>query len=53
MEDGAKRGDLEDRTFQFAEAVRYFIKQLPRTLASTEDVATARASFRFRRGELD
>ena len=38
MDDGAKRRDLEDRTFQFADAVRHFIKQLPRTLANTEDV---------------
>ena len=27
-----------NRTFQFADAVRHFIKQLPRTLANTEDV---------------
>ena len=38
MEGAAKRRDLEDRTFQFADAVRHFIKQLPRTLANTEDV---------------
>jgi four helix bundle protein len=38
MDAGAKRRDLEDRTFQFADAVRHFIKQLPRTLANTEDV---------------
>ena len=37
MEGGAKRRDLEDRTFQFADTVRHFIKQLPRTLANTED----------------
>src|SRR5215831_916870 len=37
MDDGAKRRDLEDRTFQFADAVRRFIKQLPRSLANTED----------------
>jgi hypothetical protein len=37
MDDGAKRRDLEDRTFQFADAVRQFIKQLPKTLANTED----------------
>jgi hypothetical protein len=35
MDAGAKRRDLEDRTFQFANAVRNFIKQLPRTLANT------------------
>ena len=38
MDAGAKRRDLEDRTFQFANAVRNFIKQLPRTLANTEDM---------------
>lgn len=38
MENGAKRHDLEDRTFEFAEAVRHFVKQLPRTVANTEDV---------------
>jgi four helix bundle protein len=38
MEDGAKRRDLEDRTFQFADTVRHFVKQLPKTLANTEDV---------------
>src|SRR6476620_9787995 len=38
MEDGAKRRDLEDRTFQLADAVRHSVKQLPKTLANTEDV---------------
>ena len=38
MEDGAKRRDLEDRTFQFAESVRTFVKQLPRTISNTEDI---------------
>jgi four helix bundle protein len=38
MEDGAKRRDLEDRTFQFAESIRTFVKQLPRTISNTEDV---------------
>jgi len=38
MEDGAKRRDLEDRTFRFAESVRTFVKQLPRTVSNTEDV---------------
>jgi four helix bundle protein len=38
MEDGAKRHDLEDRTFKFAESVRTFVKQLPRTLSNIEDV---------------
>jgi len=38
MDNGAKRRDLEDWTFQFAAAARHFIKQLPRTDANTEDV---------------
>lgn len=38
MEDGAKPHDLEDRTFLFAESVRTFVKQLPRTISNTEDV---------------
>ena len=38
MEDGAKPRDLEDRTFEFAQSVRAFVKQLPRTLSNTEDV---------------
>jgi len=38
MDYGGKRRDLEDRTFQFADAVRNFIKLLPRTLADTEDM---------------
>ena len=37
MED-AKPRDLEDRTFRFAQAVRAFVKQLPRTISNTEDV---------------
>jgi four helix bundle protein len=38
MEDGAKPRDLEDRTFQFAESIRAFVKQLPRSVSNTEDV---------------
>jgi four helix bundle protein len=38
MEDGAKPRDLEDRTFRFAESVRAFVKQLPRTISNSEDV---------------
>jgi len=38
MDYGGKRRDLEDRTFQFADAVRNFIKLLPRTIGNTEDV---------------
>jgi four helix bundle protein len=37
MNDSPRR-DLEDRTFQFAEAVRSFVKQLPRTISNSEDV---------------
>lgn len=38
MDNGAKPLDLEQRTFQFAESVRQFIKQLPRTISNVEDV---------------
>src|SRR5881397_1460360 len=38
MKDGAKPRDLEDRTFLFAQSVRTFVKQLPRTVSNTEDV---------------
>ena len=38
MEDGGKRYDLEDRTFRFAECLRTFVKQLPRSLSNAEDV---------------
>jgi len=38
MDDGTKPRDLEDRTFQFAESVRAFVKQLPRTVSNGEDV---------------
>ena len=38
MEDSPKRRGLEDRTFRFAESVRAFVKQLPRTISNTEDV---------------
>jgi len=38
MKDDAKPRDLEDRTFFFAESVRAFVKQLPRTISNTEDV---------------
>jgi four helix bundle protein len=33
-----KQYDLEDRTFEFAAAVRKFIPSLPRTLSNGEDV---------------
>ena len=32
------RRDLEDRTFQFAQAIRTFVKALPKTVTNTEDV---------------
>ena len=35
---GAKRYDSEDRTFQFAKAVRDFVKLFPRTIANAEDI---------------
>ena len=38
MKDDAKPRDLEDRTFRFAELMRGFVKQLPRTISNTEDV---------------
>jgi four helix bundle protein len=38
MEDGATPRDLKDRKFEFAQLVRTFVKQLPRTLSNTEDV---------------
>src|SRR5882757_2726327 len=38
MEDSAKPRDLEDRTFEFAQSVRTFVKQLPRTVGNMEDV---------------
>jgi four helix bundle protein len=38
MDDGAKRRDLEEQTFRFAEAIRAFVKHLPRTISNTEDV---------------
>ena len=38
MEGSAKPRDLEDRTFRFAELIRSFVKQLPRTLSNVEDV---------------
>jgi four helix bundle protein len=32
------RYDLEDRTYEFARAVRQFVKKLPRTICNIEDV---------------
>jgi len=33
----AKKYDREERTFQFAQAVREFVKKLPKTLSNIED----------------
>ncbi|MEP6820833.1 MAG: four helix bundle protein [Chthoniobacterales bacterium] len=38
MNGDAKPRDLEDRTFLFAQAVRAFVKRLPRTISNAEDV---------------
>src|SRR5437870_13799843 len=38
MEDKAKPRDLEERMFQFAQAMRAFVKQLPKTVSNAEDV---------------
>lgn len=37
MTDEKKIYDLEERTFQFAQAVRKFIKQVPRIISNNED----------------
>lgn len=29
--------DLEERTFEFAKSVRFFVKALPRTISTIED----------------
>src|SRR6478735_6635151 len=38
MEGNPKPRDLEERTFRFAESVRLFVKQLPRSVSNAEDV---------------
>ena len=38
MEDRPKPRDLEERTFQFAESIHSFAKQLPKTISNAEDV---------------
>jgi four helix bundle protein len=38
MEDSPKPRDLEERTFRFAESIRAFVKQLPKTISNVEDV---------------
>jgi four helix bundle protein len=35
---GSKRYDLEERTLEFAKAVRTFVKGLPRSITNQEDV---------------
>ncbi len=36
--DGPKRYDLEERTYGFARDVRAFVRELPHTVANSEDV---------------
>ena len=50
MEDGAKRRDLEDRTFRFAESIRTFVKQVPRAVSNAEDVRQLVRASGFGRG---
>ena len=38
MEQSSKPRDLEQRTFCFAESVRAFVKQLPKTISKVEDI---------------
>src|SRR5437773_12099765 len=38
MGHGPNPRDLEDRTFEFAQSMRAFVKQSPRTVSNTEDV---------------
>jgi len=38
QEEQPRRHDLEERTFQFAQDVRAFVRQLPHTVANIEDV---------------
>ena len=38
MYDSGRPRDLEERTFEFAQSVRAFVKQLPRTVSNTEDI---------------
>jgi hypothetical protein len=52
MEDGPKPRDLIDRTFEFAQLVRAFVKQLPRTLSNTEDIKQL-VRLRLCSGQLD
>jgi four helix bundle protein len=38
QEPNAKPFDLEERTYEFARAIRLFVKRLPRTIGNIEDV---------------
>src|SRR6184192_1968649 len=38
MDDKTKPRDLEERTFQFAQSICAFVKQLPKTIGNAEDV---------------
>ena len=38
MEHNSKPRDLEERTFRFADSVRAFVKQLPKTISNVEDI---------------
>ncbi|HEX8899350.1 MAG TPA: four helix bundle protein [Chthoniobacterales bacterium] len=37
QDENPKRYDLEDRTFAFAQRLRAFVRQLPKTIANVED----------------
>ena len=37
MKENTKKYDLEERTFRFAQAVRKFVKKLPKTITNIED----------------
>src|SRR6266581_7585609 len=38
MDDKTRPRDLEERTFQFAQSICAFVKQLPKTIGNAEDV---------------
>ena len=37
IQNSKREYDLEERTFQYAKAVRFFVKILPKTIANIED----------------
>jgi len=39
MQAAKEKNDLEDRTFRFAQDVRLFIRDLPRTISTIEDMS--------------